>query len=378
MISVDQVVTARGIVVSRSPTLLVQPLETSIVNSIDVSEGERVHAGQILATSRPDLHRRGRWARLTAQVSSLTPRSRDCRPRRAASHSSIAGNEPDWLLQLVDIWAPTGRIPAQVGKLQAQDRRTQRRPSRRPNPTSRATQSARKSRRTLKGSARSSRRANWEADSTRSRRRTREPKCSARSERARRTAERQARQGSAAVRERQLRAELVGRRFAKAVGRAAQAQRREPAAEQGQSAPLAGRVARRSGRHRSVARESVGRLGASVGTAVHHAWCPPGAALEVESQYSWQRERASPMSAIRSRSSSTRSRSRNMAWPKARCGRSARTASRRRKRRAIRPARRRSARPTSRSIARVSRSTTSACMERRPDFRVIAGHARHR
>ena len=46
VISVDQVVTARGIVVSRSPTLLVQPLETAIVRSIDVIEGEQVHKGQ--------------------------------------------------------------------------------------------------------------------------------------------------------------------------------------------------------------------------------------------------------------------------------------------------------------------------------------------
>ena len=36
-----------------TPTLLVQPLETAIVNSIDVSEGEWVKAGQILAHLDP-------------------------------------------------------------------------------------------------------------------------------------------------------------------------------------------------------------------------------------------------------------------------------------------------------------------------------------
>src|ERR1700748_3831507 len=38
MIKVDRVVTAQGRVVSRSPTLVVQPLETAIVRSINVRE----------------------------------------------------------------------------------------------------------------------------------------------------------------------------------------------------------------------------------------------------------------------------------------------------------------------------------------------------
>src|ERR1035441_5350108 len=36
LLPIDQVVTARGIVVSKSPTILVQPLDTAIVRSIDV------------------------------------------------------------------------------------------------------------------------------------------------------------------------------------------------------------------------------------------------------------------------------------------------------------------------------------------------------
>src|SRR6476661_6881579 len=53
LIPVDQVVTARGIVVSKTPTILVQPLETAIVRSIDVREGQRVQAGQLLARLDP-------------------------------------------------------------------------------------------------------------------------------------------------------------------------------------------------------------------------------------------------------------------------------------------------------------------------------------
>jgi hemolysin D len=53
VIKVDQVVTAQAKVVSKSPTLVVQPMETSIVREIDVREGEAVHAGQVLARLDP-------------------------------------------------------------------------------------------------------------------------------------------------------------------------------------------------------------------------------------------------------------------------------------------------------------------------------------
>jgi hemolysin D len=52
-IPVDRVVTARGIVVSQSPTILVQPLDTAIVRSIDVHEGQQVRAGEVLAHLDP-------------------------------------------------------------------------------------------------------------------------------------------------------------------------------------------------------------------------------------------------------------------------------------------------------------------------------------
>ena len=48
-IPVDVVVTAPGRVVSLQPTVVVQPLETSIVRAIHVHEGQIVHSGDILA-----------------------------------------------------------------------------------------------------------------------------------------------------------------------------------------------------------------------------------------------------------------------------------------------------------------------------------------
>jgi hemolysin D len=50
---VDRVVTATAKVVSKNSTLVVQPLETAIVRSIDVHTGEAVHAGQVLARLDP-------------------------------------------------------------------------------------------------------------------------------------------------------------------------------------------------------------------------------------------------------------------------------------------------------------------------------------
>ena len=53
VIPVDRVVTANGRVISRAGSLVVQPLETSIVRAILVQEGQAVHAGEVLARLDP-------------------------------------------------------------------------------------------------------------------------------------------------------------------------------------------------------------------------------------------------------------------------------------------------------------------------------------
>ena len=50
---IDRVVTATGRVVSQSSNILIQPLETSIIRSIDVKVGARVRAGDLLARLDP-------------------------------------------------------------------------------------------------------------------------------------------------------------------------------------------------------------------------------------------------------------------------------------------------------------------------------------
>jgi HlyD family secretion protein len=51
--SVDRVVAVPGQVVAETPNIVVQPLDTSIVRSINVHEGQTVHAGDLLARLDP-------------------------------------------------------------------------------------------------------------------------------------------------------------------------------------------------------------------------------------------------------------------------------------------------------------------------------------
>lgn len=53
LVPVEVVVTAPGRVVSLEPTVIVQPLETSIVRAIEVEEGQTVRAGDLLARLDP-------------------------------------------------------------------------------------------------------------------------------------------------------------------------------------------------------------------------------------------------------------------------------------------------------------------------------------
>ncbi len=55
LLPIDRVVTASGKVTTKASNILVQPLDTSIVRSIDVMVGQRVHAGQLLARLDPTL-----------------------------------------------------------------------------------------------------------------------------------------------------------------------------------------------------------------------------------------------------------------------------------------------------------------------------------
>jgi hemolysin D len=99
LISVDQVVTARGIVVSQSPTILVQPLDTAIVRSIDVREGQEVRPGQLLARLDPTFASAD-FAAVDAQVANLDAEIARLRAEAEGRTFSYDGLEPNWLLQV--------------------------------------------------------------------------------------------------------------------------------------------------------------------------------------------------------------------------------------------------------------------------------------
>jgi HlyD family secretion protein len=70
LIPIDRVVSAKGRVVSQAATIVVQPLETAIVRSIDVKEGQVVRAGDILGRLDPTFAAADMGA-LAATVASL-------------------------------------------------------------------------------------------------------------------------------------------------------------------------------------------------------------------------------------------------------------------------------------------------------------------
>jgi HlyD family secretion protein len=69
-IKVDRVVTASGVVVAKTSTIVIQPMEISIVRSIDVAPGDVVHAGQVLARLDPTFAAAD-MGTLVSQVSTL-------------------------------------------------------------------------------------------------------------------------------------------------------------------------------------------------------------------------------------------------------------------------------------------------------------------
>jgi hemolysin D len=97
-IPIDRVVASQAKVVSTAPTLVVQPLETSIVRSIEVHEGQLVHAGDLLARLDPTFAAadagalRSQVAALEAEVVRLTAEAND-------KPFVVGGSEPTWAVQ---------------------------------------------------------------------------------------------------------------------------------------------------------------------------------------------------------------------------------------------------------------------------------------
>ncbi len=80
---INRVVTVPGALVATEPTIVIQPLETSIIRSIDVREGDAVRKGQVLAHLDPTISNadvknlRSQTLSLQAEVNRLTAEASD-------------------------------------------------------------------------------------------------------------------------------------------------------------------------------------------------------------------------------------------------------------------------------------------------------------
>ncbi len=98
LLPIDKVVTAQGKVVARAPTIVVQPLETAIVRSINVTEGQTVHAGDVVARLDPTFAAADLDA-LANQVASLQAEVSRLQAEAEGRTFSYSGTDPALELQ---------------------------------------------------------------------------------------------------------------------------------------------------------------------------------------------------------------------------------------------------------------------------------------
>src|SRR5215472_8713666 len=77
---IDRIVVAQGKLVTTAATIVVQPLETSVVRSLLAQIGESVHEGDALATLDPTFSKADQRS-CVARLPALTHKSLDLRPR---------------------------------------------------------------------------------------------------------------------------------------------------------------------------------------------------------------------------------------------------------------------------------------------------------
>ena len=102
VMKLDRVVSATGRVVSQAPTIVVQPLEISIIRSLNVRAGQTVRRGDVLATLDPTFSAAD-VAQLDRQVSKLTAEIARLNAEAASVPFTAGGKDPDMVLQ-ESIW----------------------------------------------------------------------------------------------------------------------------------------------------------------------------------------------------------------------------------------------------------------------------------
>jgi membrane fusion protein, hemolysin D len=98
LLPLDRVVTTKGRIISKSPTLVVQPLDAAIVRSIEVRDGDTVHAGQVLAKLDPTFAAADESA-LVAQVGQLQAQVSRLQAEAEGKPFTYTGLDPNLSLQ---------------------------------------------------------------------------------------------------------------------------------------------------------------------------------------------------------------------------------------------------------------------------------------
>ena len=131
LIPVDKVVSARGIVGAPNGTLVVQPLDTSIVRAINVVPGQVVRKGDVLAKldatfASSDLStQREEVASLTAQIARLEAEIAGRQYVAVPSDPATVQQAALFNEQTAERQATLSRFDAEIGELQAQLERSQ-------------------------------------------------------------------------------------------------------------------------------------------------------------------------------------------------------------------------------------------------------------
>lgn len=125
VIKLDRVVSAPGRIVSQSPTIVVQPLEISIIRSLNVRAGQTVRRGDVLATLDPTFSAAD-VAQLERQASKIRAEIARLSAEAKGVPFAAGGDEPDMLLE-ESIWryrqaeyaAKLANFEQRMGTLQA-------------------------------------------------------------------------------------------------------------------------------------------------------------------------------------------------------------------------------------------------------------------
>ena len=102
VMKIDRVVSATGRIVSQSPTIVVQPLEISIIRSLNVRAGQTVRRGDVLATLDPTFSAAD-VAQLERQMSKFTAEIARLTAEAEGAVFKAVGKDQDMLLQ-ESIW----------------------------------------------------------------------------------------------------------------------------------------------------------------------------------------------------------------------------------------------------------------------------------